>query len=87
MSLKIIDKYLELTSELNKMWNMVTVIQIVDDMFGTVIKWLEKRLKKLEIWGKIEIIQTTILLRSARIIRKVLRWSQRPPANTGVKNL
>ena len=39
---------------------------------GTVLKGLEKRLDELEIRGRIETIQTTELLKSARIPRRVL---------------
>ena len=41
--------------------------------FGTILTGLEKRLGELEIKGRIEIIQTTALLRSARIFRKLLQ--------------
>ena len=47
------------------------VILIVFSAFGTVHIDLEKRLEKLEIRGRIKIIQTTALLRSARILWKV----------------
>ena len=51
------DKYLDSASKLEKQWNMkVTVIPIVVGALGTVSKGLTKRLKKLEIRGKIEII-------------------------------
>ena len=67
------DKYLELALELKKLWNMkVTVIPIVIGVLGTVTKGLIKSLKDLEISGRVETIQTTALLRSARILRRVL---------------
>ena len=50
----------------------VTVIPIAADTLETVTKNLEKRLEELEIRGRIETIQTTALLRSARILRRVL---------------
>ena len=50
----------------------VTFIPIVDGALGTIIKRLVKRLKDLEIRGRVETIETTTLLRSARILRRVL---------------
>ena len=38
---------------------------------GTIPNVLVKRLKDMEILGYVETIQTTALLRSARILRKV----------------
>ena len=67
------DKYLDLARELKKLWNMkVKVIPIVVGALGTVPKGLEKGLENLEIRGKLETIQTTALLQSARILRRVL---------------
>ena len=51
---------------------MVTIILIVIGAFGTVTKRLLKRLEDLEVGGQVETIQTTALLRSARILRRVL---------------
>ena len=50
----------------------VTVIPIVIGVLGTVSKGLERGLEELEIEGRIETMQTTALLRSVRILRKVL---------------
>ena len=59
--------------ELKKLWNMkVTIIPIVIGALGTVIEGLSKRLEDWEIRGRMETIQTTTLLRSARILRRVL---------------
>ena len=67
------DKYLDLARELKKQWNMrVKVVSIVIGALGTIPKGLEKSLSKLRIKGRIETIQTTALLKSARIIRRVL---------------
>ena len=67
------DKYLDLTRELKKLWNMrVKFVPIVIGDLGTVPKGLEKSLSELEIKGRIETIQTTALFKSARIIRRVL---------------
>ena len=50
----------------------VTVIPIVIVTLGTIIKGLVQGLKVLEIRGRVENIQTIELLRSARILRRVL---------------
>ena len=80
------DKYLDLTIELKKTWDMkVTIILIVIGAFGTVIKvividafvtvteWLVKGMKDWERRGRAETIETTAFLRKARILRRVLK--------------
>ena len=60
--------------------------------FVTVTKGLLKGLENLEVGGRVETIQTTTLLRTARILRRVLETcghsnsSGRPSANADVKN-
>ena len=49
----------------------VTEIPSVSGALGTVTKILVQGLDELEIRGWVDIIQTTALLRSARILRKV----------------
>ena len=67
------DKYLDLARELKKLWNMkVTIIIIVIGAFGTVTKGLLKGLEDFEIVGRVETIKTTALLKTARILRRVL---------------
>ena len=67
------DKYLDLARELKKLWNMkVTIIPIVIGAFGTVTKGLLKGLEDLEVGGQVDTIQTTALLKRARILRSVL---------------
>ena len=67
------DKYLDLGRELKKPLNMkVAVIPILINVLGTVIEKLQKELEDLQIRGRVETIQTTTLLRSARIRRRVL---------------
>ena len=67
------DKYIDLARELKKLWNMqVTIIPIVIGAFGTVTKGLQMGLEDLEVGGRVETIQTTTLLRTARILRRVL---------------
>ena len=50
----------------------VTVIPIVIDALGTVIKVLIQELVDLEIKGRLETLLVTSLLRLARILRRVL---------------
>ena len=67
------DKYLDLARELKKLWNtQVTIIPIVIGAFGTVTKGLLKGLEDFEVGGRVETIQTTKLLRTARILKRVL---------------
>ena len=63
------DKFVYLGKELKKLRNMkVTILPIVIGAFGTVTKGLFKGLEDLEIRGRVETIQTTTLLRTARIL-------------------
>ena len=67
------DKYLDLARELKKLWSkQVTIIPIVIGAFGTVTKGLLKGLEDLEVSRRVETIQTTTLLRTAGILRRVL---------------
>ena len=67
------DKYLDLARELKKLWNMkVTIVPIVIGALGTITKGLLKDLEDLKIGWRVETIQTTALLRTARILRRVL---------------
>ena len=67
------DKYLNLARELKKLWNMkVTVVPIVIGAFGTVTEGLSKSLKDLDVGDQVETIQTTALLKTARILRRIL---------------
>ena len=50
----------------------VTIIPIVLGAFGTVTKGLLKGLEDLEVGGRVVTIQTTTLLRTAKILRRVL---------------
>ena len=50
----------------------VTIIPIVIGAFGTATKGLLKGLDDLKDGGRVETIQTTTLLRTARILRRVL---------------
>ena len=48
-----------------------TIIPIVIGAFGTVTKGLLKGLEDLDFGGRVETIQTTALLKTARIVRRV----------------
>ena len=50
----------------------VTIVPIVIGALGTITKGLLKSLEDLEVGGRVETIQTTALLRTARILRQVL---------------
>ena len=67
------DKYLDLSRELKKkLWNMkVTMIPIIIGALGTVTIGMVERLDDLEIRERVETIQTTALLRSVRILKRV----------------
>ena len=67
------DKYLDLAWGLKKLRNIkVKTKPIVIGAFGTVTKGLVKGPEDLEIRGRLKTIQTTALLRSARILRNVM---------------
>ena len=67
-----IDKYLDFAKE-KKLWNMkVMVMPIVGSELGAIPKGLVKDLEDLEIREQVETTQTTALLRSTRICRRVL---------------
>ena len=63
--------------------------------FGTITKGLLKGMEDLEVGGRVENIQMTALLTTARILRRVLGLEEtcshsnsceKPSANTDVKN-
>ena len=73
-------------SELKKLWNMkVTTLPIVVGALGTVTKGLLKGLEALGVGGRMETIQITALLGTARILRRVQEASK--DLLTPVKNL
>ena len=58
---------------MKKLWNMeVKIVPIVSGAFGTITKGLLKGLEDLEVGGRVETIQMTALLKTARILRRVL---------------
>ena len=50
----------------------VTIVPIVIGTFGTITEGLLKGLEDLEVGGRVETIQMTALLRTARILRPFL---------------
>ena len=82
------DKYFDPAREMKKLWNMkVTITPIVNDVFGTVTKGLLKGLGDLKFGGRVETIQTTALLKTARILRSVLEtWVDFLSLKFSVKN-
>ena len=74
----------------------MAIIPIVIGAFGTVTKGLLKGLEDLQVGGRVETIQTTALLKIARILRSVLEtWGDllslnlqwKPSAYADVKKL
>ena len=56
-----------------KLWNMkLKIIPIVIGYFSTIAKGLLKGQEDSEAGGRVETIQITVLLRTARILRRVL---------------
>ena len=71
--IKLKKKWKDLARKLKKLWNMkVTIIPIMIGAFGTVTKGLFKGLVDLEAGERVETIPTTALLKTARIVRRVL---------------
>ena len=69
-----------------------TVIPVVIDALGKITKGLVQGLEDLEIRGRVDSIQNTASLRSAKILKIVTETccptdsSEKPSANVGVKN-
>lgn len=71
-----IEKYQELKNEITKMWRMKTVIVIpvVIGALGAVTKRIEGWIDKMELNIRVEHLQKTSLLGTARILRRVLNY-------------
>ena len=68
-----IEKYSDLRRELQKLWKVkAKVVPIVVGALGTVSKSLTGYLKEIKVSTKIQVIQKSALLGTARILRKVL---------------
>ena len=66
-------KYKDLARELRKLWKMKTmVIPIVIGTFGTVPKDLKRRLENIGIETQIDELEKSVILNTARILRKAL---------------
>ena len=71
------DTYLVLVRGLKNLWNEnVTIISIVIGAFGTVTKGLLSGLEDLKIRERVETIQTTILLSTAKILQESWRLEE-----------
>ena len=67
------EKYQDLVRELKKLWDMkIVVILIVIGALGTTPKALPKRLKDIGIKSNVVELQKSVILNTARILRKVL---------------
>ena len=70
----------------------VTIIPIVIGALSTVTERLLKKLEDLEVGGRVETMQTTALLRTARMLRRVLETccdsnsSEGPSTDADVRN-
>ena len=63
----------DLEIELKKLWNRnVAFVPIVIGAFGTITKRLLKGLEDFEVGRRVETIQMTALLKTARILWRVL---------------
>ena len=70
-----IENFQDLKRELQKLWNLkISMAPVVIGAFGTIPKSLEKHRNELNVEINISQMQTTILLNSARITRKVLKF-------------
>ena len=68
-----IEKYQDLRRELQKIWNVrVKIIPLVVGSLGAIPKQFSNRLKETRITAEIGQVQKTVLLGTARILRKVL---------------
>ena len=68
-----VEKYQDLRRELQKIWNVrVKIISLVVGSLGAIPKQFGKRLKETGITAEIGQVQNTVLLGTARTLRKVL---------------
>ena len=72
--LEKVEKYKELKREIGRLWKLkhVEVVPVVIGALGSVTKDFEKWIKKLRTAYNIGVMQKTALLRTARILRRVL---------------
>ena len=69
-----IENYQDLKWELKWIWKLrrVTVVPVIIGALGTVSKDIEKWLAEIDVTCRLESLQRTCLLGTARILRKVL---------------
>ena len=68
-----IEKYQDLGREVQKIWNVkVKIIPLVVGSLGTIPKQFGNRLKQIGITAGTAQVQKTVLLGTARILRKIL---------------
>ena len=68
-----IEKYQDLVRELKKIWNMpIVMVPLVIGTLGTISKQFKNNLKKIDIQTKLNELQKTVVINTARIIRKVI---------------
>ena len=68
-----IEKYIDLRRELQKLWKVkAKVVPIVVSALGTVSRSLNSYLNEIGVSSKIQVIQKSALLGTARILRKGL---------------
>ena len=69
-----VEKYQDLKRELQKIWNIkMKVLPEVMGALGTPPKDVKRRIEELGIDTRVEEMQKTVTLQSARILRKVLK--------------
>ena len=68
------EQYQDLKREIGRLWNLkkVEVVPVVIGALGSVTKEFDRRIEKLGITFNVGVVQKTALLRTARILRKVL---------------
>ena len=69
-----IEKYQELKREIKSLWlvRKIEVVPVVIGALGSVSKKFEQWMKKIGITVKVEQVQVTTLLETARILRRLL---------------
>ena len=68
-----VEKYQDLAREIRKMWGVrANVTPIVVGALGTIPMRVKENLRTMGVDTSIELIQRSVLLGSARILRKVL---------------
>ena len=69
-----IETYIDLGIELKRLWKLkkISIIPVVIGALGTIPKRLEKFMKEIGTEVKIGLLQKSVLLGTARILRRVL---------------